>query len=491
MKIKDVLHKNRNSNKIAVIYKDCKYTYNDIYNQVVLHTGQLINFKSRNVGIFVQNSVNYVIAYFSVAYLDRVIIPIDVNSRLEQILRTIAYCELELVITDNQYFEYLSKVMEEGKQKIVLYNLDNPERCYIYEGTKEGKIGEKVDPGEDVAIMLHTSGTTSNPKKVMLTHDNLISNIKSNIESLALTENDRSLIVLPMYFGYCNTSQFLTHFYLGGSIVIYDGTFVPRRFIFYIEKYMCTNTTCVPSMLYLLVKGNRSRYELPLLRYLCFGGGNISNEILLKTIDMLPNTGIVQTYGQTEASPRVTCLLPEDSLRKLGSVGKTIPGVSVKIFDEHNMEVNEGVEGEIVVRGKNVMKGYYKHQDITEKVIVDGWLHTGDIGRIDSEGYLYIVGRIKNIIISGGLNIYPEEIEEVLRTHPSIAEAYVFSKKHVLLGEVPAARVVTYKDEKLNVKEIQKYCKKKLEIQKVPSVIEIVDKIEKTYSGKIRRNQNE
>ena len=226
MKIKDVLHKNRNSNKIAVIYKDCKYTYNDIYNQVVLHTGQLINFKSRNVGIFVQNSVNYVIAYFSVAYLDRVIIPIDVNSRLEQILRTIAYCELELVITDNQYFEYLSKVMEEGKQKIVLYNLDNPERCYIYEGTKEGKIGEKVDPGEDVAIMLHTSGTTSNPKKVMLTHDNLISNIKSNIESLALTENDRSLIVLPMYFGYCNTSQFLTHFYLGGSIVIYDGTFV-------------------------------------------------------------------------------------------------------------------------------------------------------------------------------------------------------------------------------------------------------------------------
>lgn len=491
MKIKDVLHKNRNSNKTAVIYRDYEYSYNDIYNRVMLHTEQLINLKSRNVGIFIQNSVNYVIAYFSITYLDRIVIPFDVNSRLEQILSTIAYCELELVITDNHYFEYLSTVVQEGKKRIVLYNLDYPEKCYIYEGNKEEKIWEKADPGEDVAIMLHTSGTTSNPKKVMLTHDNLISNVKSNIESLALTENDRSLIVLPMCFGYCNTSQFLTHFYLSGSIVIYDGIFVPRRFLYYIEKYKCTNTTCVPSMLYLLVKSNLQRYDLPLLRYLCFGGGKISNEILLKTIDMLPNTGIVQTYGQTEASPRVTCLLPEDSLRKLGSVGKPIPGVSVKIFDENNMEVKEGVEGEIVVRGKNVMKGYYKHQDITEKVIVDGWLHTGDIGRIDSEGYLYIVGRIKNTIISGGLNIYPEEIEEVLCTHPSIAEAYVFSKKHVLLGEVPAARIVTCKNEKLNVKEIREYCKKKMEIQKVPSVIEIVDKIEKTYSGKIRRNQNE
>lgn len=447
--------------------------------------------KKHNIGIFIPNSVNYIIAYFTIASIDSVIVPFDVNSKKNQILSTIDYCELNLIITDNHYYEYLSEITAEERQKIVLYNLDSFEQSCIFKCNQLGNNWQKTNVDEDVAIMLHTSGTTSNPKKVMLTHENLISNIESNVESLSLREDDRSLIVLPMCFGYCNTSQFLTHFYLGASIIIYDGIFVPSRFLYYIEKYQCTNTTCIPSMLYLLVKSTLQSYHLSTLRYLCFGGGSISVEILRKTINMLPNTGIVQTYGQTEAGPRVTCLLPEDSLRKLGSVGKAIPGVSVKIFNESDEEVENGVEGEIVVRGKNVMRGYFKHQDETSRVIVNEWLHTGDIGRFDNEGYLYIVGRKKNVIISGGLNIYPEEIEEVLRTYPGVSEAYVFPQKHELLGEVPVARIVVDRDVIPNVGKLHEYCKNNLETQKVPGVIEIVEYIEKTYNGKIRRNKNE
>lgn len=493
MRIKDILYRKRNSTQTAVIYKDHAYSYNDIHRQVVFHSQNLMDIGNHNVGIFISNSANYVTAYFSVAYMDRVIIPMDANSKRNQILSTIVYCELDLILTDNEHFEYLCEVVsKELNQGVLLYNVDSYEQSYFGKKGRELEGNRQVPEGEeDVAIMLHTSGTTSDPKKVMLTHENLISNIESNIASLALNSEDRSLIVLPMCFGYCNTSQFLTHFYMGGSIVIYDGAFVPKRFLHYIEKYQCTNSTCIPTMLYLLVKSNRKVDHLSSFRYLCFGGGSISEEILARTIEMLPETGIVQTYGQTEASPRVTCLLPIDATRKLGSVGKAIPGVCVKVFDEYDQEVPSGTDGEIVVRGKNVMKGYYKHPDETERTIINGWLHTGDMGRFDDEGYLYIIGRKKNVIISGGLNIYPEEIEELLRTHPAVSEAYVYPQEHELLGEVPAARIVPYKKEKLDVKELYEYCKDNLEIQKIPSVIEVSDHFEKTYNGKIRRVGNE
>lgn len=197
--------------------------------------------------------------------------------------------------------------------------------------------------------------------------------------------------------------------------------------------------------------------------------------------------GIVQTYGQTEASPRVTCLLPKDSIRKLGSVGKALPGVEVRIFDDDCNEVLPNVKGEIVVKGKNVMRGYYKKPDETKKVLKDGWLHTGDIGMFDDEGFLYVVGRIKNIIISGGLNIYPEEIEELLRSIPAVQEAVVLPKFHELLAEVPVAKVVLRKGSKITERDLLKYCREKLEIHKVPSEVSIVSNIEKTYNGKIRR----
>ena len=269
--------------------------------------------------------------------------------------------------------------------------------------------------------------------------------------------------------------------------MIYDGIFVPARFFHYIEKYGCTNTTCIPTMLYLITKSKKSNYSLRSLRYLCFGGGTISLDVLKKVSNLLPDIGIVQTYGQTEASPRITCLLPQDSERKIGSVGRPIPGVCVKVVDEDGKELPANSRGEIVVKGDNVMKGYYKRPEETAKVIRNGWLYTGDIGRFDDEGYLYVVGRIKNVIITGGLNIYPEEIEEVLRSYSDVEEALVLPKSHEVLGEVPMAQVVVKKNSRVSVSELLDFCKKRLEIQKIPSEIIVVEKIEKTYNGKVRR----
>ncbi len=487
--LKDILLDNQSSNSVAVIYDDNQYTYNQIYGSVLTHLDEICEVSGKNIGLFVQNSIEYVIGYFAISFANKVIVPIEMNCKAEQIRSIVDYCELDLIVTNSDNFAYLNQILESGaKYDVEIYNLSTGSKRNISKKRKRTQKSENITCSEnDVAIMLHTSGTTSKPKKVMLTHKNLISNIESNIASLQLNYQDRSLIVLPMCFGYCNTSQFLTHFYLRGSIVIYDGTFLPTRFFHYIEKYCCTNTTCIPSMLYLITKSKKSKYLLSSLRYLCFGGGTISLDVLKKVHRWLPDVGIVHTYGQTEAAPRLTCLLPQDFERKTGSVGKPIPGVCVKVVDEDGKELPSNYQGEIVVKGDNVMKGYYKRPEETAKVIKNGWLHTGDIGIFDDEGYLYVVGRIKNVIITGGLNIYPEEIEEVLRSHPGIDEAFVLPKQHELLGEVPVAQVVIKKNIQVSNNELLDFCKQRLEIQKIPSEIIKVEKIEKTYNGKVRR----
>lgn len=484
MRIKEILKQYKECDDIAVIDSQTTISYRLLHANVLSHVKAIREYmKGNNVGIFLQNSVDYVEAFFTITYSDKVIVPIEINISFDKIFSIISYCELKLIITNNCYFQELERAILEKKVDVTVYNIQT-QTGYVY-GKRYDAITKEKE--KDVAIMLHTSGTTSNPKKVMLTHKNLISNIQSNIASLELNSKDRSLIVLPMCFGYCNTSQFLTHFYMGGSIVIYDGTFVPSRFFHYLDKYQCTNTTCIPSMLYLITRSKRVRYPLTSLRYLCFGGGTISLDVLEKVNKILPHVGIVQTYGQTEASPRVTCLLPQDAERKIGSVGKAIPGVSVKVVDENGKELSCNSTGEIVVKGDNVMKGYYKRPEETAKTIRKGWLHTGDIGMFDEEGYLYIVGRIKNVIITGGLNIYPEEIEEVLRSYPDIDEALVLPQQHEVLGEVPMAQVVLKENANINNSDLMKFCKEKLEIQKIPSEIFVVDKLEKTYNGKIRR----
>lgn len=201
---------------------------------------------------------------------------------------------------------------------------------------------EMKENAHDVAIMLHTSGTTSNPKRVMLTHSNLISNAESNIQSLKLTEHDKALIALPMVFGYCNCAQFLTHLYLGSTIVILDSFFFPKKFFRIVETEKITIYTAVPSMLLMLLEYRYSQlHDFSSLRYICFGGGKMPVDKLRILIKKYPSIGFVQTYGQTECSPRVTALLPEDALRKIGSVGKAIPNINIKIVDENEISVQK------------------------------------------------------------------------------------------------------------------------------------------------------
>jgi long-chain acyl-CoA synthetase len=492
MFITDLLNKASNSSTIALKQGDISLTYCEWKiksKSLSQHLSKIISKDSLTLVLYLPNSIHYAIAYFGVLFSKRVIVPIGTQAKEPEVLSTIEYCEADMIITDLEHKEFIINCLEHDNNKIYLYIIDTGETVLINENmdfVKKSDYLIQTGNEDDVAIMLHTSGTTSNPKRVMLTHKNLISNVESNIASLNLTVNDKVLIALPMFFGYCNTAQFLTHLYLGAAIIILDSVFLPKQFFQIVEKEKITNFTGVPSMLLMLLDYRYSeKYDFSSLRYICFGGGKMPVEKLKLLIEKYPSIGFVQTYGQTECSPRVTALLPEDAIKKVGSVGKPIPYVSVQIFDENDNPLPQNKIGEIVVKGNNTMKGYYKQPEITRKTICDGWLHTGDLGYFDDEGYLYLTGRIKNIIISCGINIYPEEIEQLLLQHECVEDVCVIGEEHEMMGEVPVAKIVLKSD--VSAAELKQFCSTKLADYKVPVRFDFIDSLPKTYNGKIKR----
>lgn len=488
--VSELLERRKTVDKKCMIYGSETITYKALYMESVKLLDRFTEIElGNNVGIFLPNSINYAKAYFSILFRHKTVVPIPYYSKCDEIISNIIYCELNVVITDEDGYATLKSIVRgDFCSRLIVYI--QPEKITKEINTDSSFLCEVLsDFNSDVAVILHTSGTTSNPKRVMLTHMGLLSNINSNILSLKLDENDVTLIALPMCFGYCNTSQFLTHIYLGATIVVFDSIFNAKSFFNHVEKYRVTNFTAVPTMLKVIDSYSKiSRCNVSSLRYLCFGGGNVSVEIIDSISAKLGTVGVVQTYGQTEAGPRVTALLPEDYLQRQGSVGKTIPDVIVRIVDDDGVDCSEGDTGNIIVSSPAVMKGYYKNKEETEKVIKNGWLYTGDMGYFD-DGFLYLNGRKKNIIICGGLNIYPEEIEEVFQAIEGVEVAKVYGKADDIWGEIPVADIVITKGsdfEKVKSKVLE-ISALKLSDYKIPREIQNTESFARTYTGKIRR----
>jgi long-chain acyl-CoA synthetase len=492
MLLTELLERQKDNEKVAIKYGINEITFKDWHSyshQLSDKLNEVVSEDSSNIAIFLPNSIEYAIAYFSILFSNKIIVPIGIQSKGLEITSTLEYCEVDLIISSLQYRDFLNECLLPYNHKVTLLFIEDQSieliHCEVECISKSNAI---MNTGieDDVAIMLHTSGTTSNPKRVMLSHKNLINNVESNIASLALSSNDKVLIALPMFFGYCNTAQFLTHLCLSASMAILDSVFLPKQFFQIVEKERITNFTGVPSMLLMLLDYRYSdKYDFEPLRYICFGGGKMPVEKLKELIKKYPSVGFVQTYGQTECSPRVTAILPQDALKKIGSVGKAIPNVEVQIFNEKDNHLSPNEIGEIVVKGNNTMKGYYKQPEITKETTRNGWLHTGDLGYFDDDGFLYLTGRIKNIIISGGINIYPEEIEQLLLQHECIDDVCVIGEEHKMLGEVPVARVVLKVD--MTAAELKQYCSQKLTDYKIPVRFDFVESLPKTYNGKIKR----
>lgn len=491
-RIEDLLFRRRMDQDIAIECGTGSVTYKEWYARSICIANILeeLHQKKNNIAIYIPNSIDYAVAYFGILFSQNIVVPIFAKAVGAEIVRDLRYCEIEVLLTTTEQFLVIrdSLIEYEYSIRVICVDTGTVESLNKYSSniSKEKNIENEGSCG-DVALLLHTSGTTSDPKRVMLTHKNILCNIVAHVKSLQMTEEDVGLIALPMAFGYCNTAQFLSYLYVGAKIVIMHSIFHPAIFFNIVECKKITNFTAVPTMLNMLLNFTGSdKYNYKSLKFICFGGGFISKEQIIQLTNRFPDIKFIQTYGQTECSPRVTALLPPYTTEKVGSVGRPIEGVEIKIINNNGEECIKGESGEILVCGENVMKGYYKNPDATNQVIRGKWLFTGDIGYLDEDNFLYLNGRNKNIIISGGINIYPEEVEEVISMMPGVKNVCIKGVNDREMGEIPIAEIVKANVE-LTETDIIAFCKEKLSFYKIPRRIKFVELIEVTYNGKNKR----
>ncbi|MCF0130405.1 MAG: long-chain fatty acid--CoA ligase [Pseudobutyrivibrio sp.] len=342
----------------------------------------------------------------------------------------------------------------------------------------------------NTSIILLSSGTTNLPKAIMLSEENVVSNIIAISDYLKLTHEDNILLIKEL----SHSSSIIGELFVGLTntckIVLGENIPIAKYILPIIKKERISVFFAVPSILkdFIMTYYNEI-FSNSSLRLINFYGAPMNATDINKLMDIFPNTNLIYSYGQTEASPRVTYIEKDDIKRKKGSSGRPINDVQVFIMRDNNMMCKIGEIGEIVVEGPNVMQGYYLNRKNTEKTIVNGKLYTGDYGYLDEDGFLFVTGRKDNLLISSGKNIYPEEIERVLLELPGINEVLVASNDKGDATSELVAYVVTKHDYKIKLSYIFEHCKKNLEAYKIPKDIYFTNELLKTGSGKIIRNQ--
>lgn len=338
--------------------------------------------------------------------------------------------------------------------------------------------------GDDVAVILYTSGTTGKPKGAMLTHENLYSNARDIGDYLQMNADDRIVATLPVFHVFALTVVVNAPLLIGATIILVP-RFNPAEVFESIKSQRATVFAGVPTMYNFMYQYPQAKTEDFATVRLAISGGSALPVALLHNFEDKFQVRVSEGYGLSEASP-VTCFNPIDRDRKAGSIGTSIVNVENKVVNELGEEVPVGEVGELIVRGPNVMKGYYKLPEETAAALRDGWLYTGDLAKVDEEGYFYIVDRKKDMIIVGGFNVYPREVEEVLFAHPGIVEAAVVGLPDPNFGESVNAYVVL-KDASLTPADLEAYCAEHLAKYKVPRHFEILEELPKNTTGKILR----
>jgi long-chain acyl-CoA synthetase len=340
---------------------------------------------------------------------------------------------------------------------------------------------------DDTAVILYTSGTTGQPKGAELSHMNMIMNARLSDNMYEQIQDDVHLVVLPLFHSFGQTVQMNAGFYNGHTLSLLP-RFDPDAVLGIMQRDNVTVFAGVPTMYWALLNHpGADKYDLGKIASnlrLCASGGAAMPVEVMKAFEEKFNVTILEGYGLSETSP-VASFNRADRVRKPGSIGLPVWGVDLKIFDELDSEVAPGELGEIVIRGHNVMKGYYKRPQATVDAFRKGWFHTGDIGRIDEDGYIYIVDRVKDMVIRGGFNVYPREVEEVLMSHPAISLAAVIGVPNEKLGEEVKAFVVLKEGAELTEQELIVWSKENMADYKYPRMVEFRDTLPMNATGKI------
>lgn len=469
----------------AIEFEGNRWTYRELLNnsQKIAGYMQQQGYKKGDiVAQFMLNSDLFMAVYYGVQLAGLTIMPINTKLAPPEVEYIFMHSEAKVLIFDEKMEETIKDSTYNFKEKI---NLSKIREIIQADSVQYEPVSLQ---GNDTSVVMYTSGTTGKPKGVMLSHQNVYETAAIWSESMNMTKDDRMYICTPLF--HCAGSHVFAvpTMFKGGAVVI-EEAFSPSRTLKKLVETEATIFFGVPAMYTILLNmPELTNYHFEHLRLFCYGAAPMPYELVKRLKDTFPLVKVQNLYGQTENSPAASSLTDEYALEKIGSVGKPLTRTQIKIVDSFGEEVAVGEVGEICVKGPQVMKGYLHNPEETSNTIKNDWLYSGDLGRFDEEGFLYIVDRKKDMIIRGGENIYPIEVEEVLYQIPQVLEAAIVGVPHEVYGEVPKAFVVLKEGHTVSEEEIVTYCSTQLAKYKVPIEVEFLDQLPRNASGKVLKH---
>jgi long-chain acyl-CoA synthetase len=482
--------------KTAIIFEDEKISYRQLKDQVDLLAGawkQLGFKKGERLGLMLANHPDYVISYYAAQALGITVVQINPMYTPRELLQIVNDSKVSSIVGDPLSMKTIQEVNDLYKFRYLIgsqietwgeedfKSLDN---LIPFSTPIEGP--EEVDIHEDIAVIQYTGGTSGKMKGAMLTHHNLVANVVQSYSMYGenmVKGQETVLTATPLYHVYAMTSAMNLGIFIGAEILLFrkfDVTDVLEK----VKKYKPTFFPGVPRMYISFVNHpDIEKYKLSCLKTCSSGSAPLPVEVI-KRFEKLTGATIGEGFGLSEASPS-THRNPPFGIRKVGSIGIPMPLTDCMIVDNAGNELGTKSVGELLLKGPQIMKGYWGNPEETATALQDGWLHTGDLAMMDDDGYFYIVGRKKEMIIVGGFNIYPQEIEGVLYEYPDIQEAAVVGIPHEEHGELVKAYVVPKDGMQIDLEELKGYCYTKLTPYKVPKVIEIREKLPRNTVGKL------
>ncbi len=494
--------------KCAVICGEARFTYAEINAKANQIANALKNFgieKGDKVALSCANLPVFPMVYYGILKTGAVVVPLNILLKPREIAYHLADSDAKVYFCfegtpdlpiGEQGFKGFSET--ETCEKFVLLTLNpNTESPYknaqtFWQFTENQPITFATEQtnSDDTAVILYTSGTTGQPKGAELSHLNMLLNARLSDNLYPRSEADVHLITLPLFHSFGQTVQMNAGFYNRATLVLLP-RFAPESALQLMQTHNVTLFVGVPTMYWALMNfTDADKFDLAKIAEnlrMCFSGGSPLPVEVLRGFEAKFNTKIIEGYGLSETSP--IAVFNKYDASRAGAVGFPVWGVEIRLVDENGNDVENGELGEILIRGHNIMKGYYKRPEATEAAIKNGWFYSGDIGRRDEEGYLYIADRVKDMILRGGFNVYPRELEEVLMTHEAVSLCAVVGVSHEELGEEVKVYIVKKTDANHNENEIVEWCKANMASYKYPRIVEFRENLPMTATGKILKRE--
>ena len=466
-------------------------TYQQFHLAAAAFAGRLLELGVKagdRVAFVLPNSIEFAIAYYGVWMAGGVVVLLNPAGTRRDFNVWLRHCEPRCVLTEPTHVDAV-----EGAQSSMVQHLLFSTRDVVLEGLDRATPRDVRTPVHldcvAPACIIYTSGTTGEPKGVTLSHANLVANTHAIVSYLELSARDSIVSILPFYYSY-GSSVLHTHVEAGACVILEKNFVYPHAVIATLARTRATGFSGVPSTFALLLaRVKLPDFDLRALRYITQAGGPMSPALTQRLREATPAARLFVMYGQTEVTARISYLPPRQLNEKLGSVGVPIAGLKWEVRDENGESMKAGGVGEVWVAGTSVMLGYWRNEAATACVLRDGWLNTGDMGRLDEEGFLYLVGRRTDMIKTGAHRVHPREIEEVILELPEVEEAAAIGIEDELLGQVIKAFVVAAPDCSVTTMQVQAHCRSRVAHYKVPKIVEVVTSLPKTSSGKIKRTE--